>query len=83
MWDQDLFRPIFAMAIEPLRKDIKEMQINLLRVIQDNTLDNDQLQELQGRLGRMEHALMDGLKMSFAHSGDVPDDSETEDNPDD
>ncbi|KAK9082971.1 hypothetical protein Scep_029442 [Stephania cephalantha] len=65
--------------IELLRKDIKEMQTNLLRVIRDNTLDCDELRELQGRLGRMEQALMDRLEILFAPPRDIPDDSETDD----
>ncbi|KAK9148737.1 hypothetical protein Scep_007494 [Stephania cephalantha] len=79
-------RPIFVIdePIELLRKDIKEMQTNLLRVIQDNTLDRDQLRELQGRLGCMEQALKEKLRISFSPPpGDVPDDSNLNDNPDD
>ncbi|KAK9157335.1 hypothetical protein Scep_003909 [Stephania cephalantha] len=78
-------RPISAPnePIELLRRDFKEMQTNLLQVMQDNTLIRDELREVQGQLCCMEHALMDRLVISFAPPRDVPDDSETDDNPDD
>ncbi|KAK9125837.1 hypothetical protein Scep_014683 [Stephania cephalantha] len=63
--------------IELLRRDIKEMQTYLLRVIQDKTLERDQLRDMKGQLGRIEHALMDRLEISFPPAGDVDDDSET------
>ncbi|KAK9100646.1 hypothetical protein Scep_024076 [Stephania cephalantha] len=66
-------RPISAHdeSIQLLRRDIKEMQTNLLRVIRDNTLGHEELREVQGRLGRMEQALMDRLGISFAPLEDV------------
>ncbi|KAK9147860.1 hypothetical protein Scep_006617 [Stephania cephalantha] len=78
-------RPVSAHdePIELLRRDIKEMQTNLLRVMQDNTLNPDELREVQGQLGHMEQALMDRLEISFAPPKDVPDNSETDDDPDD
>ncbi|KAK9126113.1 hypothetical protein Scep_014959 [Stephania cephalantha] len=63
--------------IEQLREDIKEMQRSFLRVINDKTLDHDQLQEIQGRLGLMEQAMMDRLGISFAPPAHPDDDSET------
>ncbi|KAK9136080.1 hypothetical protein Syun_015410 [Stephania yunnanensis] len=78
-------RPISARdePIKLLMKDIKEMQTNLLRVMQDNTLNRDKLRKVQGQLSRMKHALMDILEISFAPPKDVPDDSKTDDDPDD
>ncbi|KAK9094363.1 hypothetical protein Scep_025832 [Stephania cephalantha] len=78
-------RPISAPnePIKLLRMDFKEMQTNLLRVIQDNTLTRDELREVLAQLRRMEHALMDRLYISFTPPRDVPDDSETDDDPDD
>ncbi|KAK9158272.1 hypothetical protein Scep_004846 [Stephania cephalantha] len=69
-------RPISAHdePIELLRKDIKDMQTNLLRVMQDNTLSREEMRELQGRLCRMEQALMDSLGISFAPPADADDD---------
>ncbi|KAK9166994.1 hypothetical protein Scep_002185 [Stephania cephalantha] len=69
--------------IELLRKNIKEMQTNLLLVIQDNTFDHDELPELQGRLGRMEQTLIDILGISFAPPMDDLVDSEIDDDFDD
>ncbi|KAK9132939.1 hypothetical protein Scep_012467 [Stephania cephalantha] len=50
------------------------MQTHILRVIQDHTLIQDQLQEVQGQLNHMEQALMDKLGISFAPASprDVP-----------
>ncbi|KAK9094954.1 hypothetical protein Scep_026423 [Stephania cephalantha] len=78
-------RPIYAPnePIELLRRDFKEMQTNLLWVMQDNTLTRDELREVQGQLRRIEKALMDKLGISFKPPRDVPDDSETDDDPDD
>ncbi|KAK9162744.1 hypothetical protein Syun_003646 [Stephania yunnanensis] len=78
-------RPIHAHdePIKLMRKEIKEMQINLLQVIQNKTLDCNDLRELQGRLGRMEQALIDRLGISFAPPVDDPIDSKTDDDPDD
>ncbi|KAK9112490.1 hypothetical protein Scep_020009 [Stephania cephalantha] len=62
------------------------MQTHILRVMQDHTLTQDQLREIQGQLHRMEQALMDWLGNSFATAPprDVPaDDSETNDDLDD
>ncbi|KAK9125979.1 hypothetical protein Scep_014825 [Stephania cephalantha] len=59
--------------IEQLWGDIKKLQRSLLRVINDKTLDRDQLQEMQGRLGCVEHALMDRLGISFAPLANVDD----------
>ncbi|KAK9112224.1 hypothetical protein Scep_019743 [Stephania cephalantha] len=66
-----------------LRRDINEMQKNHIWVMQDNTLNHDELREVQIQLGRMEQALMDKLDMPFAPPRDVLDDSETDDDPDD
>ncbi|KAK9148584.1 hypothetical protein Scep_007341 [Stephania cephalantha] len=68
--------------IELLRKDIKEMLTKLLLVIQDNTLDRDQLREMHGQLGRMKQTLMVILWILFAPPRDVPADSETDDDRD-
>ncbi|KAK9162543.1 hypothetical protein Syun_003445 [Stephania yunnanensis] len=63
---------------EPIQlRGIKEMQRSLLKVIQDKTLDRDQLREMYEQLGRMEQALMDRLGISFALASNVDDDSET------
>ncbi|KAK9121480.1 hypothetical protein Syun_019097 [Stephania yunnanensis] len=67
--------------IELLRRDIQEMRTNLLWVIQDNTLDHDELRDVQGQLGRMLQAPMDRLGISFPPPKDVPDDSKTDDDP--
>ncbi|KAK9101328.1 hypothetical protein Scep_024758 [Stephania cephalantha] len=40
--------------VELLRRDFQTMQTHILRVIQDYTLTQDQLREVQGRLRRME-----------------------------
>ncbi|KAK9118154.1 hypothetical protein Scep_016247 [Stephania cephalantha] len=69
--------------IEQLREKIKEMQRSLLRVINDKTLDRDQLFEMHGRLGRIEQALMDRFGISFAPPTDPIDDSEIDQDPDD
>ncbi|KAK9151466.1 hypothetical protein Syun_009775 [Stephania yunnanensis] len=52
--------------IKQLRDDIKEVQESLLRVINDKTLDLDQLQYMQRRLGRKKHTLMDRLGILLA-----------------
>ncbi|KAK9140970.1 hypothetical protein Scep_010651 [Stephania cephalantha] len=69
--------------IELLRRDFNEMQTNLLRVMQDNTLTHNELRKVQGQLRHVEHALMDKLGISFTPHIDVPDDLETDDDPDD
>ncbi|KAK9101591.1 hypothetical protein Scep_025021 [Stephania cephalantha] len=59
---------------------------HIIRIMQDHTLTQDQLREVQGQLRRMEQALMDRLGISFtpAPPRDVPvDDSETDDDLDD
>ncbi|KAK9157992.1 hypothetical protein Scep_004566 [Stephania cephalantha] len=59
---------------------------HILLVMQDHTLTQDQLREVQGQLNRMEHALMDRVGISFAPAPprDVPaEDSETDDDLDD
>ncbi|KAK9119398.1 hypothetical protein Scep_017491 [Stephania cephalantha] len=72
--------------IKLLRRDFLEMQTHILWVMQDHTLTQDQLQEVEGQLRRMEHALMDRLGISFMPTPprDVQsDDSETNDDLDD
>ncbi|KAK9082961.1 hypothetical protein Scep_029432 [Stephania cephalantha] len=69
--------------IEQLRGDIKEMHISLLRVINDKIINRNQLHEMQGRLGRIEQALMDRLRISFAPLIDPDADSETDEDLDD
>ncbi|KAK9166565.1 hypothetical protein Scep_001756 [Stephania cephalantha] len=72
--------------VELLRRDFQTMQTHILRVIQDRTLTQDQLREVQGQLRRMEQALMDRLEISFAlvPPRDVPaDDSKIDDDLDD
>ncbi|KAK9118293.1 hypothetical protein Scep_016386 [Stephania cephalantha] len=72
--------------VELLRRDFQAMQTHILRVMQDNTLTQDQLREVQGQFNRIEQALMDRLGISFALAPprDVPaDDSETDDDLDD
>ncbi|KAK9157336.1 hypothetical protein Scep_003910 [Stephania cephalantha] len=72
--------------VELLRRDFQTMQTHILRVMQDHTLTQDQLREVQGQLRHMEQALMDRLGISFAPAPprDVPtDDSETDDDLDD
>ncbi|KAK9158787.1 hypothetical protein Scep_005361 [Stephania cephalantha] len=70
--------------IELLRWDFKEMQTQILRVMQDHTLTRDELREVQGQLRCMEQALMDRLGISFAPPKDVStDDSKTDDDPND
>ncbi|KAK9125554.1 hypothetical protein Scep_014400 [Stephania cephalantha] len=72
--------------IDLLRRDFLAMQTHILRVMQDHTLTQDQLREVQGQLSRMEQALMDRLGISFAPvpPRDVTaDDSETDDDLDD
>ncbi|KAK9166472.1 hypothetical protein Scep_001663 [Stephania cephalantha] len=72
--------------VELWRRDFQAMQTHILRVMQDHTLTQDQLREVQGQLIRMEVALMDRLEISFAPAPprDVPaDDSETDDDLDD
>ncbi|KAK9105362.1 hypothetical protein Scep_022206 [Stephania cephalantha] len=79
-------RPISAHdePIKLLRRNIKEKQINLLRVIWDNTLGREELREVQGRLGRLEQVLMDRLGISFTPLRDADDeDSETDHDLDD
>ncbi|KAK9100795.1 hypothetical protein Scep_024225 [Stephania cephalantha] len=66
--------------IEQLKGDIKEMQRSLLRVIYDKTLNREQSQETYGRLGCMEQALMDILRISFVPPAHIDDDSETDQN---
>ncbi|KAK9157051.1 hypothetical protein Scep_003625 [Stephania cephalantha] len=69
--------------IELLRRDIQEeMQTHILRVMQDHTLTQDQLREVQGQLRCVEQTLMDRLRISFAPTPliDVPaDDSKSDD----
>ncbi|KAK9088039.1 hypothetical protein Syun_030433 [Stephania yunnanensis] len=69
-------RPISSLnePIELLQRDFQEMQTQILRVMQDRTLTQDQLREVQGQLRRMEQALMDRLGISFAPAppSDVP-----------
>ncbi|KAK9166993.1 hypothetical protein Scep_002184 [Stephania cephalantha] len=48
-------------AIQLLRRDFQEMQTHIFRVMQDHTLTQDQLREVQGQLRRMEQALMANL----------------------
>ncbi|KAK9158041.1 hypothetical protein Scep_004615 [Stephania cephalantha] len=58
------------------------MQTQILWDMQDHTLTQDQLREVQGQLHRIEQALVDRLEISFApaHPRDVrADDSETDD----
>ncbi|KAK9100863.1 hypothetical protein Scep_024293 [Stephania cephalantha] len=72
--------------VELLWRDFQAMQTHILQVMQDHTLTQDQLREVQGQLNRMEQALMDRLKISFmpAPPRDVPaDESETDDDLDD
>ncbi|KAK9169860.1 hypothetical protein Syun_002000 [Stephania yunnanensis] len=72
--------------VELLRRDFRAMQTHIFRAMQDHTLTQDQLREVQGQLNRMEQALMDRLGISFAPapSRDVPtDDPETDDDLDD
>ncbi|KAK9167165.1 hypothetical protein Scep_002356 [Stephania cephalantha] len=72
--------------VELLQRDFQAMQTHILRVMQDHTLTQDQLREVQGKLNRIERALMDRLGISFAPAPprDVPaDDSESEDDLDD
>ncbi|KAK9111038.1 hypothetical protein Scep_018557 [Stephania cephalantha] len=81
-------RPIYSPnePVEFLRRDFQTMQTHILRVMQDRTLTQNQLREVQGQLRRMEQALMDRLGISFAPAPprDVPaDDSETENDLDD
>ncbi|KAK9148076.1 hypothetical protein Scep_006833 [Stephania cephalantha] len=79
-------RPIYAHGepIEQLRKDIKEMQTNILWVMQDNTLNREELRVVQGQSRLMEQALMDKLGISFTPPRDAEDDdSETEHDLDD
>ncbi|KAK9158203.1 hypothetical protein Scep_004777 [Stephania cephalantha] len=80
-------RPISS-PNEPIElcEDFQEMQTHILRVMQDHTLTQDQLREVQGQLRHMEQALIDRLEISFAlaPSRNVPaDDSETDDDLDD
>ncbi|KAK9131534.1 hypothetical protein Sjap_012021 [Stephania japonica] len=42
------------------KKDFKDMQATMLKLIEDKTIDREQLLEMQGRLGRMEQAFMEG-----------------------
>ncbi|KAK9143114.1 hypothetical protein Syun_012514 [Stephania yunnanensis] len=78
MLKHDLFDLFYANdePIKLLKMDIKEMQTNLLRAIQDKTLNRDQSREMSEQLGSIERALMDRLVISFALPGDVYDDSE-------
>ncbi|KAK9098867.1 hypothetical protein Syun_025912 [Stephania yunnanensis] len=72
--------------VELLWRDFQAMQTYIFRVIQDHTLTQDQLREVQGQLNCMERTLMDRLKISFTPTPprDVPaDDSETDDDLDD
>ncbi|KAK9160793.1 hypothetical protein Syun_007134 [Stephania yunnanensis] len=72
--------------VELLQRDFQAMQTHILRVMQNHTLTQDQLQKVQGRLNRMKQVLMERLEISFAPapSRDVPtDDSETDDDLDD
>ncbi|KAK9168705.1 hypothetical protein Syun_000845 [Stephania yunnanensis] len=69
--------------IELLRKDIKDIQTLLLRIMQDNTLARGELRQFQEQLAYMEQALMDRLGISFEPLRDVPDDSKTDNNLDD
>ncbi|KAK9099992.1 hypothetical protein Scep_023422 [Stephania cephalantha] len=52
--------------VEILWRDFQEMQTHILRVMQDHTLTQDQLRDVQGQLHHMEQALMDRLGISFA-----------------
>ncbi|KAK9157173.1 hypothetical protein Scep_003747 [Stephania cephalantha] len=54
--------------VELFRKDFQAMQTHILRVMQDHTLTQDQLREVQGQLNHMEQALMDKLEISFAQA---------------
>ncbi|KAK9128300.1 hypothetical protein Syun_017097 [Stephania yunnanensis] len=68
--------------IKLLRRDFQEMQTQILRIMQDHTLTQDQLQEVQGQLRRKEQALTDKLEISFASAplrGVLANDSETDD----
>ncbi|KAK9105425.1 hypothetical protein Scep_022269 [Stephania cephalantha] len=60
--------------VELLQRDFQTMQTHILRVMQDHTLTQDQLRDVQGQLRRMEQALMDRLGISFAPAPprDVP-----------
>ncbi|KAK9140582.1 hypothetical protein Scep_010263 [Stephania cephalantha] len=72
--------------VELLRRDFQATQTHIHRVMRDHTITQDQLREVKGQLNRMEQALMDRLKISFAlaPSRDVPTDgSETDDDLDD
>ncbi|KAK9157560.1 hypothetical protein Scep_004134 [Stephania cephalantha] len=72
--------------VKLLRRDFRTMQTHILRIMQDHTLTQYQLREVQVQLRRMEQALMDKLEISFAlvPPRDVPtDDSEIDDDPDD
>ncbi|KAK9140495.1 hypothetical protein Scep_010176 [Stephania cephalantha] len=80
------YRPISSPnePIELLRRDFKEMQTHIFRVMQDHTLTRGELREVQGQLRRIEQALMDRLEISFAPPRDVPaNDSKTDDDPND
>ncbi|KAK9089238.1 hypothetical protein Scep_028320 [Stephania cephalantha] len=57
---------LFLLLMSPLRRDFQEMQTQILRIMQDHTLTQDQLREVQDQLHRMEQALMDRLGISFA-----------------
>ncbi|KAK9166064.1 hypothetical protein Scep_001255 [Stephania cephalantha] len=72
--------------VELLQRNFQAMQTHILRVMQDHTLTQDQLREIQCQLNHMEQTLMDRLGISFALAPprDVPaDDSEINDDLDD
>ncbi|KAK9130377.1 hypothetical protein Sjap_010864 [Stephania japonica] len=54
-------RPMFVddESFGQFKKDSKEMQATILKLIEDKTVDHEQLFEMQGRLGRMEQAFME------------------------
>ncbi|KAK9114591.1 hypothetical protein Syun_021388 [Stephania yunnanensis] len=68
--------------IEQLRGTLRRCG-EVFRVINDKTFDREQLQDMQGRLDRMEQALMDILGISFAPPVHPDNDSETDQDLDD
>ncbi|KAK9099066.1 hypothetical protein Syun_026111 [Stephania yunnanensis] len=56
-------QPMFANTepIELLRKEIKKIQTNMSRMIEDKTLTCDQLRDMQGWLGHIEQAVIERL----------------------
>ncbi|KAK9123866.1 hypothetical protein Sjap_013468 [Stephania japonica] len=73
-------RPIFAddEPFDQFKKEFKEMQAMILKMVNDTSVNRDQLLEMQGRLHRMEQGFME-RSAAQKRQDDVDDDDVDDD----